>query len=144
MEEIRTPFIKFTKAFLEWSKNKDAVTISISTFFDFIRDTGLFDEMKIDKYLSDKGGEIKKGDMVKVVNKDWMYRTYIAWVVDHISDKKQLARFQYNNEFLSDVNRYEVIEVDDGIAFIESAYDSSCYLFNVAGLEKVFYGEGES
>ena len=144
MQEINTPFLKFTRAFLEWSRNKDFVTISISTFFDFVKDIGLFDEDKVEKYVEMMRGEIKKGDFVKVIDADKLYPTYIAWVIEHVTDKKQIARFQFGQETLCDINSFEVIEIDDGIAFIEATYDKTCYLMNIEGLERIVYKGGNS
>ena len=136
MQEINTPFLKFTRAFLEWSKDKNAVTISISTFFDFVKDVGLMDVEKVEKYIENRSGEIKSGDFVRISNANCLYTTYTAWVTEHISDKSQIARFQFDSKEVSEVNCYEVIAVENEIAFIENNTDFKCYLINTAGLEK--------
>lgn len=88
---------------------------------------------------------IQVGDTVRVINTGKIYRTNIEWVIEHIADKSQVARYAYGASLgygkgkLEHPGTFRVLHIADGLAFIQRTDnpDASCHLIDIAGLEGV-------
>lgn len=88
---------------------------------------------------------IQVGDTVRVINTGKIYRTYIEWVIEHIADKSQVARYAYGASLgygkgkLEHPGTFRVLHIADDRAFIQRTDnpDASCHLIDIAGLERV-------
>lgn len=139
MNELKTlQFLDFKKAYLSWAKNSDKHFISLSSFFDFLAENNLVDIQKLLRLACEAEQKIEVGDTVEIIDMSCQCNSYIAWAVEHITDKNLLARFQFGAKCATLVNSYEVLALHEDIAYLE-AFDGRCYMFKVSGLKKKFY-----
>lgn len=139
MNELKTlQFLDFKKAYSEWQKSANKNILSLSSFFDFLTENNLIDTQKLLRLADKADKKIRVGDTVEIIDMRCQCNSYIAWAVEHITDKNQLARFQFGAQSASEVNSYEVLALHEGIAYME-AFDGRCYMFKTSGLKKKFY-----
>ena len=85
--------------------------------------------------------EFRVGDVVKVVDTGACYSYYYDWVIEHITEKAQIARFAYGTgmgypERKSIDKPFIVLYVTDSIAYIsEDDIRNPCYVIGKRGLE---------
>lgn len=85
--------------------------------------------------------EFRVGDIVKVVDTGACYSYYYDWVIEHITEKAQIARFAYGNGMgypaTKSLNQPFIILFEkDGVAYIsEDDKHKPCYVIGKRGLK---------
>lgn len=121
---------------------KAVATCSPEDTFDFATGAKLALDRLIDAV---NNPPIQVGDTVRVVNTGKCYRANIGWVIEHIADKSQVARYAYGTSLGYDEGKLEhpgafrVLHIAEGRAFIHRTdnYDTRCFLVGLDGLERV-------
>lgn len=86
---------------------------------------------------------IRVGDKVRLKNGDGMYCCHMQWVVDNVTDIRDVARWQYNNTFCDIHHKYLVKYIglnectNEMIAYITEVGIDRGYLFSLNALEKI-------
>ena len=125
-----------TKVILQLSKNPSTFVYRDATALRYATEA---EEREFKKRFSEN--EIRVGDVVKVVETGACYSRYYDWVIKHITDKAQIARFAYGNgmgypETKSLDKPFIVLYENDNIAYIsEDDNCKPCYVIGKKGLE---------
>lgn len=90
------------------------------------------------------------GDKVKIIDTGRMYTTYVPWVVEHVHDAGQLARYAYDDDAGFDDGIKELDDtftirvIADDKAYIQqndlhgnASWNTRCYLIDLCGLQRV-------
>ncbi len=104
---------------------------------------------RLDKELGKREEEkIKVGDMVTVKSPQLIYPNYWDWVVNHITDKKLIAHYAFNQS-IQKGGKYTVIAIaphsverkDTMVVYIQATTQTNlhqpCFLINIEGLKKL-------
>lgn len=104
---------------------------------------------RLDKELSKREEEkIKVGDMVTIKSPRLIYPNYWNWVVNHITDKKLIAHYAFDQNIQTG-GKYTVIAIaphsverkDTMVVYIQATTQTNlhqpCFLINIEGLKKL-------
>lgn len=86
---------------------------------------------------------IKVGDRVRIKLLDGMYCGYTQWIIDNVTDPRDIAVWQYDNAHCDIAHKYLVKYIglnkytDEMLAYITEIGFGRGYLFNLNSLEKI-------